>query len=133
MLSLQAISLIEPHIYSFNNLVVIGVEDSVGVRVISITKNKTFMCFWCKFRVMVRISNPAFSTEDFEITYIGFLISEEFIGSLFEEFLETYPIDGVTCSIIASGQKRGGILYSSSIVWAISTRVLFLRSTTPFC
>ena len=57
----------------------IDVEDFVGVRVLSLTKHKTLMCFRCKFRVMVRISNPAFSTEDFEITYIGFLVSEEFI------------------------------------------------------
>jgi hypothetical protein len=71
--------LIEPHIYSFNNLVVIGVEDSVGVQVLSVTKHKTFMCFRCKFRIVMRICNPTFSTEDFEITHIGFLVSEEFI------------------------------------------------------
>ena len=47
----------------------------------------------------MRISNPAFSTEDFEITYIGFLVSEEFIGSLFEEFVKIYSVDDVARSI----------------------------------
>lgn len=36
LLFLRAVSFMEPHIYSFNNLVVKGVEDSVGVRVLSI-------------------------------------------------------------------------------------------------
>ena len=47
----------------------------------------------------MRISNPTFSTEDFEITYIGFLISEEFIGSLLEEFVKIYSVDDVARSI----------------------------------
>ena len=34
---------------------------------------------------------------------------------------------------MASGQNFLGVLYSSSIVLAISMSVLFLRSTTPFC
>ena len=53
----------------------------------------------------MRISNPAFSTEDFEITYIWFLVSEEFIGSLLEEFVKIYSIDDVARSIIFSIQK----------------------------
>ena len=99
MLSLRAISFIEPHIYSFNNLVKSVLEDSVGVRVLSVTKHKTFMCFRCKFSIVMRISNPTFSTEDFEITHIGFLVSEEFIGSLLEEFVKIYPVDDVARSI----------------------------------
>ena len=75
------------------------VEDSVGVRVLSVTKHKTFMCFRCKFRIVMRISNPTFSTEDFEITHIGFLVSEEFIGSLLEEFVKIYSVDDVARSI----------------------------------
>ena len=47
----------------------------------------------------MRISNPTFSTEDFEITYIGFLISEEFISSFLEEFVKIYPVDDVARSI----------------------------------
>ena len=35
-----------------------GVEEYVGVQVLSVTKHKTFMCFWCKFRIVMRISNP---------------------------------------------------------------------------
>ena len=99
MLSLQAISFIEPHIYSFNNLVMTGVEDSVGVRVLTITEHKTVMCFRCKFRTVMRISSPTFSTEDFEITHIGFLVSEEFICILLEEFVKIYPVDDVARSI----------------------------------
>ena len=44
---------------------------------------------------MMRISNSTFSTEDFEVTHIGFLVSEEFIGSLLEEFVKIYPINDV--------------------------------------
>src|SRR5215216_5925320 len=76
-----------------------SVEDSVGVRILSVTKHKTFMCFRCKFRAVMRISNPTFSTEDFEITHIGFLVSEEFIRGLFEEFVKIYPVNGGACSI----------------------------------
>ena len=43
VLSLRAISFIESHIYSFNNFVVVVVEDVVGVRVLSITKYKALM------------------------------------------------------------------------------------------
>ena len=46
----------------------------------------------------MRISNPTFSTEDFEITHIGFLVSEEFISS-FLEFFKIYPVDDVARSI----------------------------------
>ena len=52
-----------------------------------------------KFRIVMRISNPTFSTEDFEITHIGFLVSEEFIGSLLEEFVKIYSVDDVARSI----------------------------------
>ena len=48
---------------------------------------------------MVRISNPTSSTEDFEITHIGFLVSEEFIGRLLEEFVKIYSIDDAARSI----------------------------------
>ena len=47
----------------------------------------------------MKISNPTFSSEDFEITYIGFLIGEEFIGSLLEEFVKIYSGDDVVRSI----------------------------------
>ena len=77
----------------------IDVEDSVGVRVLSVTKHKTFMCFQCKFSIVMRIPNPTFSTEDFEITHIGLLVSEEFIGSLLEEFVKIYSVDDVACGI----------------------------------
>ena len=105
MLSLRAISFIEPHIHSFNNLVKNIVEDFVGVRVLPVTKHKTFMCFRCKFRIVVRISNLTFSTEDFEITHIGFLVSEEFIGRLLEEFVKIYSIDDVARSINCINSK----------------------------
>ena len=41
----------------------------------------------------MRISNPTFSTEDFEITHIGLFVSEEFISSFLEEFVKIYPVD----------------------------------------
>ena len=47
----------------------------------------------------MRISNPIFSTEDFEITHIGLFVSEEFISSFLEEFVKIYPIDDVARSI----------------------------------
>ena len=47
----------------------------------------------------MRISNPTFITKDFEITHIGFLVSEEFIGSLLEEFVKIYSVDDVARSI----------------------------------
>ena len=47
----------------------------------------------------MRISNPTFSTEDFEVTHIGFLVSEEFISSLLEEFVKIYSVDDVSRSI----------------------------------
>src|SRR3954462_3656277 len=136
VLSLRAISFIEPHIYSFNNLVKNIVEDSVGVRVLSVTKHETFMCFRCKFRVVMRISNPAFSTEDFEITYIGFLVSEEFIGSLLEEFVKIYSVDDMARNIncINPETMRGFVLIehsashlSKSPVFALHDAIL-LRS-----
>jgi hypothetical protein len=35
--------------------------------------------------------------------------------------------------LIAFAQNRSGVLYSSSMVLAMSSRVLFFLSTTPFC
>ena len=81
----------------------------------------------------MRISNPIFSTEDFEITYIGFLIGEEFIGSLLEEFVKIYSVDDVARSINCLNPEMTWRLVLIKIVRAISARVLFLRSTTPFC
>ena len=130
MLSLRAISLIEPHIYSFNNLVMTGVENSVGVRVLTITEHKTFMCFRCKFRIVMRISNPTFCTEDFEITHIWLFVSEELISSFVEEFVKIYPVDDVACSINSIRPETRRCLVF--IKRAISRRVLFLCSKTPF-
>ena len=48
----------------------------------------------------MRISNPTFSTKDFEITHIGFLVSEEFIGSLLEEFVKIYSVDDVARTML---------------------------------
>ena len=47
----------------------------------------------------MRISNPTFSTEDFEITHIGLFVSEEFICSFLEEFVKIYSVDDVARSI----------------------------------
>ena len=99
MFSLRAVSLIEPHIYSFNNFVVISVEDSVGLRLLSLTKHITLMCFRCKFGSVMWIPNPTPCAEDFEITYLGFLTREQLIRGLFEEFVKRYPVDDVASSI----------------------------------
>ena len=56
----------------------------------------------------MRISNPTFSTEDFEITHIGFLVSEELIGSLLEEFVKIYPVDDVARSINCLNPSTSG-------------------------
>ena len=45
------------------------------------------------------ILDPTPSTKDFEISHIGFLVSEEFIGRLLEEFVKIYSVDDVTRSI----------------------------------
>ena len=45
------------------------------------------------------ILDPAPGTKDFEITHIGFIVSEEFIRSLLEEFVKIYPVDDVASSI----------------------------------
>jgi hypothetical protein len=42
-------------------------------------------------------------------------------------------VDGVASGLIAFAQNRSDVLYSSSMVLAISIRVLFFLSTTPFC
>ena len=47
----------------------------------------------------MRIVNPTFSTEDFEITHIGLFVSEEFIHNLLEEFVKIYSVDDVAHSI----------------------------------
>src|SRR4051812_47368764 len=129
MLSLRAISFIKPRIYSFNNLVKNVVEDSIGVRVLSVTKHKTSVCFWCKFRVVMRMSNPTFSAEDFEITHIGFLVSEVFIGILLEEFVKIYSVDDMACSIncINPETTRGFVLIKHSASHLSKSPVLALH------
>ena len=110
-----------------------GVEDSVSVRVLSLTKHKILMSFRCKFRVVVRISNPAFSTKDLEITYIGFLVSEEFVRGLFEEFVKIYPVDDVACSINGIWPKTMWSLVFIKHSASHLNKSSVLRSMTPFC
>src|ERR1041385_2315676 len=61
---------------SFDNFIMANIEDSVGVRVDTITKHETLTCFGCKFGLVMRITNPAGCTEYFEVTYIGFLTDQ---------------------------------------------------------
>src|SRR3989337_2356799 len=99
VLSLRAVSLIESHIYSFNHFIVKEVEDSVGVRVLSVTKHKTFMCFRCKFGSVMWILDPAPVTEDFEIANVWLLTIQEFIGCLLEELMKINSVDDMASSI----------------------------------
>ena len=91
------------------------------------------MCFWCKFRIVMRISNPTFSTEHFEVTHIGFLVSEEFIGSLLEEYVKIYPVDDVASSINCLNPEvtRRLVLIKHSAGHLNKSPVLVLH--TPFC
>src|SRR6266496_3634577 len=96
---MRSVSLIEPHIYSFNHFIVKEVEDSVGVRILSVTKNKTFMCFRCKFGSVMWILDAAPSSEDFEIANVWLLTSQKFIRCLLEELVKINPVDGMACGI----------------------------------
>ena len=72
---------------------------TVDARVLTITEHKTFMCFRCEFRIVMRISNPTFCTEDFEITRIGFLVDEEFIGCFLQKLVKIDTIDCMACRV----------------------------------
>ena len=75
----------------------------------------------------MRISNPTFSTEDFEITHIGFLVSEEFIGSLLEEFVKIYSVDDVARSInCLRPEARRRLVLNKSPVLALHDVILAL-------
>jgi hypothetical protein len=43
------------------------------------------------------------------------------------------PLDGVAGDVNRLIPKQANVMYSSSMVLAISIRVLFFLSTTPFC
>jgi hypothetical protein len=47
--------------------------------------------------------------------------------------VKIYLVDEVAGCVNRLGQNQSGVLYSSSMVLAISSRVLFFLSTTPFC
>ena len=79
------------------------------------------------------VLDPAPCAKYSEVTDIWLLASKELIGCLVQKLVKINTVDNMACSInMASDQSFLGVLYSSSIVRAISISVLFLRSTTPF-
>jgi hypothetical protein len=56
----------------------------------------------------------------------------KFNGSQMQNQAQEDLIRDIACSADSIGPKASRILYSSSIILAISTRVRFFRSMTPF-
>src|SRR3954463_13790035 len=102
VLSLGAVRFIKPHIYGFNNFVVIFVEDTVGVRFETISNHEAFIGFRLKFRLMMRLTNPTWCAEDLEVTYIGLLTNQKAGINFFEKIYKNPPIGGWGASFICS-------------------------------
>jgi hypothetical protein len=77
--------------------------------------------------------NVAFAPKYTEIRNIGFVTGKEFVGSLLEETVQIEPFMAWQAVFTASDQNRSSVLYSPSIVLAMSISVMFFLSTTPFC
>jgi hypothetical protein len=75
--------------------------------------------------------NVALAPKNTKIRNIGFVTSKEFVGGLLEETMQIEPVYGMASC--ASDQNRSSVLYSPSIVLAMSISVLFFLSTTQFC
>jgi hypothetical protein len=76
--------------------------------------------------------NVAFAPKYTKIRNIGFVTRKEFVGSLLEETVQIEPVDGMASCVHSSDQNRSDVLYSPSIVLAMSISVLFFLSTTLF-
>jgi hypothetical protein len=77
--------------------------------------------------------NVALAPKYMKVRDIGFVTGKEFVGGLLEEAMQIEHVYGVQAVFTASDQNRSGVLYSPSIVLAMSISVLFFFSTTPFC
>jgi hypothetical protein len=74
----------------------------------------------------------AFAPKYKKVRDIGFVTGNKFIGRLLEEAMKVDTIYDMSSRIMAFDQNRSGVLYSPSIILAMSMSILFLVSTTPF-
>src|SRR3954465_12313650 len=90
------------------------------------------MCLRGKFRAMIHISNETRSTKYPKIGHIRLVTSDKLMRSFLQELMKVNLVDDMAGVLIALAQNLIGVLYSASIVLAISIRVRFFLSTTPF-
>jgi hypothetical protein len=78
------------------------------------------------------LQNKAFATKDMEVTHLGCATVHQLIAGFLLMHSEVDRVRHIARGIHHSAQNHLGVLCSSSIVRAISHKVLFFLSTTPF-
>jgi hypothetical protein len=115
--------LIEGYLASLHDLASFKIEHTIYSRMKCITKENTINRPSFKLiQLLAFLQNKAFATKDMEVTHLGCATMHQLIAC----FL---LVHAVFTSLV---QNLLGVLCSSSIVRAISHRVMFFLSTTPF-
>jgi hypothetical protein len=78
------------------------------------------------------LENEAFSGQDVKVTHLGGSTMHQLVASSLLMDPEINHVRHIARVLTASAQNLLGVLCSSSIIQAISQRVLFFLSTMPF-
>jgi hypothetical protein len=125
--------LIKGYLSSLHDLVSFKIEHTICSRVRCITKENTIDRPSLELvQLLPFLKDKAFATKDMEVTQLGYATAHQLVTGFLLVDSEVDPVRNIAHVLTASAQNLLGVLCSSSIVRAISHKVLFFLCTTPF-
>jgi hypothetical protein len=124
--------LVEGYLASLYNLVSFKIEHTICFTVRCITKENTIDRPSLKLvQLLSFLKDKALATKDMEVTHLGCATVHQLIIGFLLMHSEVDPVRNISRGIHRLSPNLLGVLCSSSIVRAISHKVLFFLSTTP--
>jgi hypothetical protein len=124
--------LVEGYLASLHYLVSFNIEHMICSRVICITKENTINRPILKLvQLLPFLKDKALATKDMEVTHLGCATVHQLIAGFLLMHSEVDPVRHIARGIHRLSNLLR-VLCSSSIIRAISHKVLFFLSTTPF-
>jgi hypothetical protein len=115
------------------DLVSFKIEHTICSRVRCITKENSIDRPGLKLvQLLPFLKDKALATKDMEVTHLGCATVHQLIAGFLLMHSEVDPVRHIACCIHRLSPEPSRSLCSSSIVRAISHKVLFFLSTTPF-
>jgi hypothetical protein len=125
--------LVEGYLASLHDLVSFKIEHMICSRVRCITKENTIDRPCHKLvQLLPFLKDKALATKDMEVTHLGCATVHQLVTGFLLVHSEVDPVRNIARGIHRLSPEPSRSLCSSSIVRAISHKVLFFLSTTPF-